>query len=275
VGTIFYDGFEGSALNTDLWLAYDRIGDEANSELQCMVSANISVSGSMFTGVAVHEDHVCGDTDTSPVTQHYTSFQAASRMLFQYPAGGSLVFTARAKMPGGVGNWPLIWMLSAAWQPSQPFNANTSASTGPDATWAEIDWVEYLFDNRTGVNCVIHAALNEGSDVKSLAVDASAQFIVYRLDWSAGQLIWSVDYEDGTGFHILKTLTNAGVPSTPMYLILSNAIGGIGTNTPNPATFPQTYLLDWIQVVQVGGNVKPKIGSPVVSGGPVSSARIL
>jgi hypothetical protein len=35
-----------------------------------------------------------------------------------------------------------------------------------------------------------------------------------------------------------------------MYVVINAAIGGTGGGTPNPATFPQVFSVDWVRVTQ-------------------------
>lgn len=74
--------------------------------------------------------------------------------------------------------------------------------------------------------------------------------MVYRLQWSDGVMIWSVDAEDGEGFQTLQTVSNPSeVPNVPMYIVLNMAVGGFG-GTPVPAGFPATMEVDWVRVTQ-------------------------
>jgi beta-glucanase (GH16 family) len=75
--------------------------------------------------------------------------------------------------------------------------------------------------------------------------------MVYRLKWTLSSLIWSVDAEDGSGFRTLRTVSGAGnVPDVAMYVVLNAAIGGSGGGTPDPSSFPQTFVVDWVRVTQ-------------------------
>jgi beta-glucanase (GH16 family) len=75
--------------------------------------------------------------------------------------------------------------------------------------------------------------------------------MVYRLQWQANSLVWSVDPEDGTGFRTLRTISDpAGIPNVAMYVVLSCPVGGSGGGTPNPATLPQTMSIDWVRITQ-------------------------
>jgi beta-glucanase (GH16 family) len=181
------------------------------------------------------------------VTEHYTSWHIQQKTTpFLY---GTI--EVRAKEPGGTGIWPTIWMLGYKWQASQPQTANIPGHDWPHDGWCEIDIAEFWQNHRTQVNNTVHFEVPGGLHEQTLPFDATSRYMVYRLQWSAGSLIWSVDPEDGSGFRTLRTVTGAGnVPNVPMYVVLNAAIGGAGGGTPNPSTFPQTFSVDWVRVTQ-------------------------
>jgi beta-glucanase (GH16 family) len=85
-----------------------------------------------------------------------------------------------------------------------------------------------------------------------LPFDATTRFMVYRLQWTATSLTWSVDAEDGVGYRTLLTMTGtAGVdiPNTAGYLIIHTAIGGNAVGgVVDSGTFPQTMEVDYAQI---------------------------
>jgi len=251
-GKPFFDDFAGASIDPLKWTVYNRLGDWGNSEINCIVPGDVAVSSGTLKITSKFEDHVCGDTIIAPATKNYTSGQVAqATQPFLY---GTV--SVRAKIAGGTGLWPCIWMLGYLWQPSQPYTANTPEHQWPRQGWCEIDIAEFMNNARTSVNCQIHydptsdgsATVHPGSS-QALPFDATTRFMVYRFIWSAGSAIWQVDAEDGSGFRTLQTVTgSANVPNVPMYLVLHTAIGGIGGGTPNPATFPQTMEIDYAQI---------------------------
>jgi beta-glucanase (GH16 family) len=255
VDTVLFDDFTGSTIDTTKWDVYDRISDQVNSEVNCCVPANVSVSSSTLKIASRFEDHTCQDnapaspTTAGPTLEHYTSGQIAQKTAsFLY---GTV--TVRAKMPGGFGLWPCIWMLGDNWKASQPLTANTPAGyTGwPTGGWWEIDIAEFMGDSRTQVNNSAHYPTSDGTHINTLPFDATTRFMVYRLQWSATSLVWSVDAEDGVGFRTLRTVTDTSrIPNTPGYLIIHTAVGGNVVGTPNPATFPQTMEVDYARITQ-------------------------
>lgn len=242
---LFFDDFNGSSIDLTKWIVCERVGDLSNSEVNCVKAANVTVSGSVFTGTCKFETSSCGDTTNAPASKSYTGFNVQQRT----PAFLYGTIQVRAKMPGGTGIWPTIWMLGQNWQYNQQDTANVAGANWPNGGWYEIDIAEFWQNHRTAVNTTCHFNTSEGLTEENLSVDATSQYIVYRLQWTAASLIWSVDYEDGTGFHTLRT-KSTGVPDQPGYLILSAAIGGTGGGTPDSATFPQSMLVDWVLVTQ-------------------------
>ena len=244
--TILFDDFLGSSLDTTKWSVIDRIGDTTfNHELHCTVPANVSVSSGFLNGLTKHEDHTCGDSLLAPTLMHYTSWQIQQKTApFLY---GTV--EVRAKPPGGIGIWPTIFLLGYKWQAGQLATANDPTSNWPHDGWCETDMAEFLGNHRTQMNCVVHFEVFGGTSEQALPFDATTRYMVYRLQWSASSLVWSVNAEDGAGFRTLRTITGAGnVPNVAMYLTINAAVGGIGGGTPDPATFPQTYSIDWVRI---------------------------
>ena len=254
--TVLYDDFSGSALDLNQWVPYNRIGDLINNEVNGVTPNNVRVANGSVSGKSLFidskfEDIVIGDSQVAPRLVHYTSGQIASVVEFLY---GRVEF--RAKMPGGTGCWPDLWMLGYGWHPTQAVTANDPGAY-PESALGEIDIAEFMYNGRTSVNCQIH--YNDGSGhvdpggFVGLSYDATSRFIVYRLDWSPGRAVFLVDYEDGTGFHAIQTITgSSNVPNTRMYAIIHTAIGGNGGGTPDSATFPQTMEVDYVRITQPG-----------------------
>jgi beta-glucanase (GH16 family) len=255
----FFDEFSGSTLDLDKWFAVNRIGDLANSELQCMEADNVSVSGGnlLIVSERLGSPHSCGDSETAPQNMNYASGQVMQRPVpFIYGSGQTAVIDVRYKAPPlGTGLWPLgLWLLGYEWQQNQPDTANIPRQNWPVGGWCEIDVMEQLDNTRSLVNCVVHFGVSGGRHEFSLPFNSDTRFMVYRLEWSLNSLVWKVDAEDGNGFQTLRTVTGAGnVPDVPMYVVLSTAVGGVGGGTPNDATLPQTATWDYVRVTAVAG----------------------
>jgi beta-glucanase (GH16 family) len=252
VGALFFDNFAGSSIDTSKWTVVDRMSDQFNGELNGCLPANVVVSGSKLQITARHEDCFTGDRDLnpphdliSPQTFHYTSGhiqQAIAPFLY-----GTV--EARLKPPSGTGVWPCFWMLGENWQASQPYTADVAGQNWPVDGWCEVDIAEFFQGRRDVVNCTQHWQTAGGLFEPTLPYNATTRFMIYRLQWSAGSLIWSVDPEDGSGFQTLRTISGS-VPNVPMYVVLNMAVGGNGGGTPNDPDFPMTMEVDWVRVKQ-------------------------
>jgi beta-glucanase (GH16 family) len=244
---IFFDDFLGTSIDSTKWTVLDRLSDQANHEVNCVGPENVSVKDGLLEGVSRYEDRRCGDSLESPKTMHYTSWQIQqATQPFLY---GTI--EVRAKAPGGVGTWPTIWMLGFEWQASQPYTANTPRHRGPKVGWCEIDIAEFWQGGRRQVNTTVHYNKPGGLHIQELPFDATTRFMIYRLEWTRGSLIWSVNAEDGRGFRTLYSVRGSRrVPKVPMYLVIHTAIGGFGGGKPDPSTFPQTFQVDYVRVTQ-------------------------
>jgi beta-glucanase (GH16 family) len=256
-----FDDFPGSSLDSSKWTGpFDRQSDQVNGEVNALLAANVTIGSSLLSIAAKHEDAVSGDRDVSPphnftggtTTFHYTSGQIQTVSLFGPPAGGqTITVEARLKPPSGTGVWPCFWMLGNAWQASQPYTANVAGHNWPNNAqgWWEIDIAEFMLGARTTVNCQAHVGSADSAPQQTLPYNATSRFMVYRLQWSTTSLIWSVDPEDGSGYQTLRTETDsARIPITSGYVILNQAVGGVGGGTPNDPDFPMTMQIDWVRV---------------------------
>ncbi len=246
----FADEFEGSTVDLSRWTVINRVEDLSNSELGCDEPGNITVTGNVLQGVSqrLGSPHSCGDAYTTPANKDYSSWMIQQRKgAFIYPSGGTAIIDIRAKMPGGTGLWPSIWMMGYGEQNLQPDSANAPGSTWPnDPNW-EVDIAEFLANVRTSVNNQIHRNGTDNGGSNALGFDSSSQYAVYRLRWSLGQMVWQVDAEGGSGFVTLQTI-NTNVPATGGYLILNCAVGGTGGGAVTDATLPQTMFVDYVRV---------------------------
>src|SRR3954451_4716890 len=129
--TIFSDDFSGTTVDPAKWTVFDRLSDQANKEVNCVIPQNVSVKDGLLEIVSKFEDRNCGDTSEPASIHQYTSGQVQQATPpFLY---GTIA--VRAKAPGGTGTWPAIWMLGFEWQASQPFTANVEGLQWPNAGW--------------------------------------------------------------------------------------------------------------------------------------------
>lgn len=224
----FDDEFRGTRLGPD-WVAPDRPGDTSNSEEQCFWSGNVvETSGALLLRTRA---------DGSCTGYRYSSamVQWRSRTV-QY---GTI--EVRAKLAGGKGTWPAIWLLGADCQQENISPERGSGSCRwPKPGSDEIDIAEVLNSEQTSVNEQIHSGPDDRGCTAKVA-DVSQSWHTYRLTWSPGSLVWQVD-------GITTCRLGGRVPSSPMFLIIDTAVGGSGGGEVDARTLPQYSRVEYVRV---------------------------
>ncbi len=222
-----------------------------------MVPANVVIGSSLLTITAKHETVTAADRDEAAPHNSNVGTAAGTSGSYDYTSGQVMTvksflygtITCRFKPPAGSGAWPLFWLLGSNWD-KQLYTANQIGANWPVGAWCEADIAEFGNFARTIVNCESHFTTgNRGPGMETLPYDASSRFMVYRLEWSPGSMVWSVDPEDGSGFQVLGSVSGDAVPPFAQYIVLSMAVGGFG-GTPNPADYPLVAQYDYVRVTQ-------------------------
>lgn len=148
----------------------------------------------------------------------------------------------RAKVAGGRGAWPAIWMLGA---------------NQPTVGWpqcGEIDIAELKGDLPNTVWGTLHGPgyLNRGSTASISG--GFTGYHTYRIDWLANQIIW---YIDGVKFHEMRSTYidgNQWVFNSEQYLVLNLAMGGNFVGNSISSSLTQTSMsIDWIHYSKLNG----------------------
>ena len=176
----------------------------------------------------------------------YTSARLVSR-----GKGGSQLygrFEVRAKIPGGRGTWPAIWML-----PDQ----NPYGNKGwPDN--GEIDIMEHVGYDPNVVHATTHCKayyfrLNTQKTGITKLPDATTAFHTYSVEWTPETITAQVDGQlyfahrnEGTGWETWPW-------NQPFHLLLNMAVGGEwgGQKGIDEAVFPQQMLVDYVRFYQL------------------------
>jgi beta-glucanase (GH16 family) len=138
----------------------------------------------------------------------------------------------RAKMPGGRGVWPTIWLMPM------------------DDSWPpEFDIVEYYatphhvrFGLASGTMRDVH-----WDDVKFVVPSVETEWHTYALLWEPGRAVWLFDGEPKL------EVTGPQVPDRPMYLILNNGVSsrfGPSGEPDGSTVFPNFLEVDYVRVDQ-------------------------
>ena len=244
---IFFDDFTGNNLNTQ-WTAMNRHGDYSNSEQQCYLPANVTVSGSYLNIMSQVQTQTCGDSTHAPSTWNYTSGMVQwTSFNFQY---GTIEFRAKFAGPAGSGAWPAAWMLGINCQASNIQSAdNVLGCNWPQNGSREMDLVEV---NPSGHDITVNLNTFDTNQTQHSCgvdtTDVTQNFHVYDVIWTSSSVILKVD--GGVGCSL-----STAIPTEPMFLIMNNAIGGSGGcpnggNCPNNSTFPQNMLVDYVKITQ-------------------------
>jgi beta-glucanase (GH16 family) len=236
------------ALDQTKWTEFTRAG-ALNSNIQCFTLGNIQRSGGFAIITAQAQSATCASIDLATATYPYTAGFFAMRS-FNY-LYGSLEYRLKVgpSGAGGNGQWPLVWMEAANCQASDPTGTDNNCDGN------EIDVSEFL-NTFTTVNQQIHVnSFAENDQCSPTVTDASLNYHVYSLVWSAGSLIF---YIDGS---VTCTITQSYVPSEAMYAKVTYYIGGQGGgSTITNSTMPWQMQLDYLKVGQGCTGVNPLSG---------------
>jgi len=172
----------------------------------------------------------------------YTSASINTRHRFEFTYGRVEV---RAKLPGGRGTWPAIWMLGT----------NIDEAGWPAC--GEIDVMENVGFEPSTIHGTIHtAAYNHvAGTAKGASVTVSSpseSFHVYAMEWYPDRVDVFVDDAKYFTFRNEGTGSRAWPFDKPMYLLVNLAIGGSwgGQQGIDDALFPHRYLVDYVRVYQ-------------------------
>jgi beta-glucanase (GH16 family) len=154
---------------------------------------------------------------------------------------------ARAKVPGGKGSWPAIWLL--------PTLKDKYDGLPPYNSWwpggGEVDIMEFVSQTPKTVYGTAHFLQNgehagEGKNTE-LSVAVAQDYHVFAIEWTATEIRWFVDDIEYHTFASAGPFDGLKPFNDPMYLILNLAIGGTWPEAPDPNVYPQYFRIDWVR----------------------------
>lgn len=240
---VWQDEFDGTAVDTTKWNFEVNGGGGGNNELQYYTARpqNASVANGLLS-IHARAERYCAEDGC----RDYTSARLTTRNKGDWLYGR---IEARARLPGGQGLWPAIWMLPTDW------NYGGWAASG------EIDIMEAVNAGAAGGNTVygtlhyggawpnnVHKGGNTVPD--SSIID---NFHVYAVEWEPKEIRF---YVDGRLYHTATEWWSSGgafpAPFDRRFHVLLNvAVGGNWPGAPNAATrFPQRMDVDYVRVYQ-------------------------
>lgn len=229
---VFADEFAGTELNRATWttlMAFiGRSGGRYHSPFYLSYTTDDSAVVNDGT-LRLRADSVPVE-GTDPIGRfNYTQGFVSTHDSFSFTYG---YVEVRAKMPGGRGMWPTIWLmpLDHSWPP-------------------EFDIAEYY---ATAKHIRFGLATGTMTEVRwddALFVDPSVEteWHTYGFLWEPGHAVWMLDGE------VKLEIWGNQVPDKPMYLILNNSVSSrFGpSGEPDASTvFPNFFEIDYVHVYQ-------------------------
>lgn len=227
---IWEENFEGGRLNPEFW-NYD-LGDGCpdvcgwgNNELQVYREQNVKVKNGQLHIIAEKEDDI------------YFSGRIHTKEKIEFQYG---TVEVRAKVPGGEGLWPAIWMLGH----------DIQEVGWPDA--GEIDIMEYVGRQPDTLYNALHTPVSFGNTINAEATHVeglSEDFHVFKLEWSKDALVFFIDDEETYRFAPEIRDENIWPFDHPFFLLLNLAVGGnFGGAEIDDEALPQEFIIDYIKV---------------------------
>ena len=232
------DEFNGTALDSTVWTHDIGAGGWGNNEAQFYQPQNASVKDGFLT-ITARRGSVGGAAYTS------SRIHTARKKTFAHGR-----FEMRARLPEGQGMWPAFWLLGA--------NCNAFGLYGGTVSWpgcGEIDVMEMVgglpdgsgdFTTHGTLHYLNAAGLNPmPSHAFRNPTRLSADFHVYRVDWTPQGFTWSID---GVVFGSQPMAADMTAFQQPFFILLNLAVGGNWGGWPDASTaFPQTYVIDYVR----------------------------
>ena len=229
---VWEENFDGSLLNMDNW-SYEtgdgcpNICGWGNNERQIYNKDYVAVKDGnlVITADKVGDKYYSGKINTKDKHE------------FKYGT-----FEIRAKVPGGNGIWPAIWMLG-----------DNISEVGWPAS-GEIDIMEFVGRQPDTVHTTLHTPASHGNSVntKVTGVDKiTDDFHTYKIDWDENAITFYIDQKVVYTFSPEVKDDETYPFRHPFYFLLNMAVGGnFGGPEVDDSIFPEKFWVDYIRVYQ-------------------------
>lgn len=168
----------------------------------------------------------------------YTSARLKTQDKFDFTYGRVDV---KAKVAGGGGTWPAIWMLGS------------SITTVGWPKCGEMDIMEYVGNKPGYVQSAIHTPSSSGAtvNVKSTAItNETSEFHVYSVIWSEEQISFLIDDQRFYTYKPAEQNESTWPFDASQFLILNVAMGGNLGGAIDPNFTESTMEIDYVRVYQ-------------------------
>lgn len=270
---VWSDEFEGDRLDDAKWTHAADCGGGGNDERQCYVVSpdTVSVGGGVLKLTAIkRKTRGLANPWAGPTGPMKTGDYASGKILTKGKASwlyGRI--EARARVPGGQGVWPAIWMMPehetyGGWPRSGEIDILETVNLGAPCEPCEGGRENRIFGtiHFAGDATGGHRQISTAAPMPASASGADGGFHVYAVEWSPEAIVWFVD---GQRYAEVKAAQwkrddrdEAAAPfDQPFHLILNLAFGGRwpeGANAKgvDETALPATMEVDWVRVSQRG-----------------------
>ncbi len=168
----------------------------------------------------------------------YTSARLKTQDKYEFTYGRVDV---KAKLPGGGGTWPAIWMLGS----------NISTVGWPKC--GEMDIMEYVGNVPGTVQSAIHTPSSSGATVnmKSSPIsNETSEFHVYSVIWSGDQISFLIDDERFYTYKPSEQNSSTWPFDASQFLLLNIAMGGTLGGSIDPDFNESVMEIDYVRIYQ-------------------------
>lgn len=264
---VWSDEFDGDRLDETKWTYAADCGGGGNDERQCyaVLPETVSVGGGVLKLTTVkRKTEGLANPWAGPTGPMKTGDYASGKILTKGKASWRYGrIEARARVPGGQGVWPAIWMMPeheiyGGWPKSGEIDILETVNLGAPCPTCEGGRENRIFGtiHFAGDAAGAHRQVSTGAPMPS----SPDGFHVYGVEWSPEAIVWSVDgqpYAEAKAAQWKRDGQDvAAAPfDQPFHLILNLAFGGRwpeGANAKgvDESALPATMEVDWVRVSQ-------------------------
>ena len=238
---VWNDEFDGPKLDYSKWEIEVNAFGGGNNELQIYTDRkeNVRIEDGRLILQARKDKHGIAGT-----VREYSSGRIRSKNRGDWKYGK---FEIRAKLPGGQGVWPAIWMLPTdevygTWASSGEIDIVEFKGQEPNVIWGTLHYGKQWPDNK-----------HSGTQFRSPDVDFTRDFHTFTLEWEEGVVRWLIDgklYQTQTQWESAGGKFPAPFDQN-FHMVLNLAVGGGFVGNPDASTkFPAQFEVDYVRVYQ-------------------------
>lgn len=234
---VWSDEFDYTGLPDSTKWSFDTLGNAwgwGNNELQTYTKScieNAKVENGKLVITALKEEGI---------NQPYKSARLTTKGKGDWLYGRIEVC---AKLPGGKGIWPAIWMLPSG----------SEYGHWPES--GEIDIMEHVGYEPDSIYCTVHTeaynhSIGTHKSKSFFKPDAEHEFNVYAIDWTPKKIDFYINHEKVFTFRNENKTSSEWPYDKNFYLVLNVAVGGDwgGKHGVDDSIFPQKMEIDYVRV---------------------------